>query len=211
MVSVGAAGLSEQQRLLLHRVVRFNTIAIALTIGLTAGLLLWLATAILLLRGGEQVGKHLGLLALFLPNYSVTWSGAMVGLFWGFVVGAASGAMLYLVYARSLRSGARLQYLEPQGGDGLHPPLMLLSGPALGMSLGALGALDVFFATNWLVVRGTAAYSENAALLGQYLPGYTVSFVGSLVGAAQVFAIAFVASLAIAAAYNAVTTRRARR
>ena len=64
----------------------------------------------------------------------------------------------------------------------------MFSGNALGIGLGALMALQLFVTTNWLVLRGTAPYSKNAALLSQYLPGYTVSFAGSLVGALELFA-----------------------
>jgi hypothetical protein len=195
-------------RAALDRAIRFNLIVIAVTMGAVAGALLWLATAILLLRGGEHVGVHLGLLGVFLPGYSVTWPGAWVGLFWGFVAGAASGAILYSTYAKGLRSGLN-QIFEPERRIGIRPPVMRISGPGLGLGLGALAAIQLFLATNWLVVRGTAPYSENAALLGQYLYGYTVSFVGSLIGCVQVFAMAFLASVFIAVVYNAIAARRA--
>ena len=71
-------------------------------------------------------------------------------------------------------------------------------------------ALHLILTTNWLVVRGTAAQSPNAALLGQYLPGYSVSFPGSPVGAAELFAVAFVLSHVLAVIYNAVARARTR-
>lgn len=195
---------------LLRRVIRFNLLAIAITMGFITGLILWLATAVLLLKGGESVGLHLGLLGVFLPGYEVTWSGAWVGLFWGFVAGAASGAVLYWTYAKGLRKGVAAHLVERPASEGLRPPVLLMSGPALGIGLGALVALQLLLTTNWLVVRGTAAYSTNAALLGEYLPGYSVSALGSLIGAAQVFALAFAASMFIAWVYNAIARWRAR-
>lgn len=205
LVSRGA----DRERGFLDRVIRFNLIALSITMGAMMGAILWVATAILLWRGGENVGMHLGLLGVFLPGYSVTWAGAWVGLFWGFVAGAASGAVIYLAYAKGLRAGIADQIVERPGSEGLRPPVMLLSGPALGIALGGLGALQLVLTTNWLVLRGTAPYSENAALLGQYLPGYTVSFVGSLIGAVQVFVIAFAASMLVALVYNWIARRRA--
>lgn len=194
---------------LLRRVVRFNLLAIAITIGLMTGAILWLATAVLLLKGGENIGMHLGLLSVFLPGYEVTWSGAWVGLIWGFVAGAASGAVLYWTYAKGLREGAMTYVVSRPALEGLRPPVLLMDGPALGIGLGTLGALQLLLATNWLVVRGTASYSRNAALLGEYLPGYSVSALGSLIGVAQVFALAFIASMFIALVYNAIARGRA--
>ena len=196
------------RRALLDRVIRFNLLAVGLAVGVMSGVILWLATIVLLLRGGENVGMHLGLLGVFLPGYSVTWGGAWVGLVWGLLIGTASGALIYWTYARGLRAGHAGQIMEAAANEGLRPPVMLLSGGALGIGLGALGALQLLLATNWLVVRGTAANSQNAALLGQYLPGYTVSVPGSFIGAAQVFVIAFVASMLVAAVYNRIVRLR---
>ncbi len=195
---------------LLRRVIRFNLIAIAVTTGLMTGALLWLATAALLWKGGENVGLHLGLLGVFLPGYEVTWSGAWVGLFWGFVAGAASGAVLYWTYAAGLRESLATHVVERPTAEGLRPPVLLMKGPVLGVGLGVLAALQLVLTTNWLVVRGTAAYSSNAALLGEYLPGYSVSTLGSVVGAAEVFVLAFLASMFVALIYNAIARRRAR-
>ena len=64
--------------------------------------------------------------------------------------------------------------------------------------------------TNWLVVRGTAPYSKNAALLSQYLPGYTVSLPGSIVGSIELFVAAFIVSHLLAGIYNAVARSRMR-
>jgi hypothetical protein len=196
------------QNAVLERVIRFNLLAVGITIGAMSGVILWVATVVLLLRGGENVGLHLNLLAVFFPGYAVTWAGAWVGLVWGFVAGAASGALFYWTYAQGLRRGVADRIVEPAVSDGLRPPVMLLSGRALGLALGVLAALQLFLATNWLVVRGTADRSENAMLLGQYLPGYAVSLQGSVIGALQVFAIAFVASLLVAGIYNLIVRLR---
>ena len=62
--------------------------------GVLCSLLLFLATAILLLQAGPgdyPVGPHLSDLANYLPGYSVTWTGAFVGAFYGFFIGAIGG------------------------------------------------------------------------------------------------------------------------
>ena len=60
----------------------------------------------------------------------------------------------------------------------------------------------------WLVLRGTADSSVHAALLGNYLPGYTVSVVGGLIGALELFVLVFVSSVMLAAIYNKVVDLR---
>lgn len=195
----------------LNAAIRVNTIIMAVALGLLGGAVLFLSTAILLLRGGHNVGMNLSLLSVFFPGYEVSWTGAFVGLLWGVVCGALSGTVLYWSYARTLRERLGSGILDASGGAGLTPPTFLFSGNALGIGLGALMALQLLVTTNWLVLRGTAPYSKNAALLSQYLPGYTVSFAGSIIGAAQLFLAAFVLSHALAAIYNAVARARAQR
>lgn len=201
--------LNNAESNVLDAAIRVNTIIMAVAFAVLGGALLWLSTVILLVRGGQNVGLHLSLLSVFFPGYSVSWSGAWVGLIWGMVAGALSGFVLYWSYARSLRERLEGQVLEAPGARGLTPPTFLFSGNALGVGLGALMALQLFVTTNWLVLRGTAPDSLNAALLSQYLPGFSVSFPGSLVGALQLFAVVFVLSHVLAGIYNFVARLRA--
>lgn len=207
----GGALLNQAELDLLKAAIRMNMIVMGIAFGLLGGSMLWLSTVILLLRGGYDVGLHLSLLAVFLPGYSVTWSGAWIGLLWGFIFGGVSGVILYWSYAGTLRERLGSRLLDASNATNeLTPPTFLMSGNALGIALGVLLALQLFVTTNWLVVRGTAASSPNAALLGEYLPGYTVSFAGSLVGALELFAVAFVFSHVLAAIYNCVARKRMR-
>lgn len=72
--------------------------------GISAGLLLggglFLATAVLLIKGGPNVGQHLQLLSAFFPGYRVTWAGAGLGFVYGFVLGYAIGRLIGTVYNR---------------------------------------------------------------------------------------------------------------
>jgi hypothetical protein len=202
--------LDAAEERVLQASIRINTIIMAVTLGLLCGTILWLSTVVLLLRGGFKVGLHLSLLSVFFPGYSVTWTGAWIGLAWGFVSGALAGTVLYWSYARTLRERLGTPVIESSANGNLAPPTLLFSGNALGLGMGLLMALPLIAMTSWLVVRGTAAYSYNAALLSQYLPGYKVSFAGSLIGAIELFAVAFVASRLLAGIYNAVARRRMR-
>ena len=69
-----------------------------ITVGLVAGLLLFAATNVLVLRGGEVVGPHLGLLGVYLPGYRVTFVGSLIGFVYAFVIGYALGRLIGTVY-----------------------------------------------------------------------------------------------------------------
>ena len=68
--------------------------------GLLCGLGLFLATAVLLVQGGTNVGAHLGLLRVYFPGYSVTWPGSVIGFVYAFVVGYALGRSVAAIYNR---------------------------------------------------------------------------------------------------------------
>ena len=78
--------------------VRIERAVLTLVFALFGGLGLFSMTALLLIKGGQLVGLHLALLGHFFPGYSVTWGGSVVGLFYGAVVGGASGWLLGTVY-----------------------------------------------------------------------------------------------------------------
>ena len=135
--------------------------------------------------------------------------GAWTGLLWGAIYGAISGGALAWLYARSL--GARLTDQVMWDADSarqLRPPLLQISSHALGISLGAIAALQLVFATLWLVLRGTADESVHAKLLSYYLPGYTVTLQGSLLGGLELFLLVYLSSVLVGKTYNAVTRYR---
>jgi len=65
-----------------------------LALGLLAALALFAATVILVMRGGHDVGKHLGMLGVYLPGYQVTWTGAFIGAAYMFFLGYGAGRMI---------------------------------------------------------------------------------------------------------------------
>jgi hypothetical protein len=89
---------TDEQRTLRRAVARLRAGIMAVTFGMAGGVGLFVATIWLVLRGGDRVGPHLGLLANYLPGYSVTWGGAVLGLFEGGLVGALVGATVAWLY-----------------------------------------------------------------------------------------------------------------
>lgn len=101
------------ERLILSRgLARLDPVALAAAVGIVSGVGLFLATAILLWRGGIAVGMHLGRLAFYLPGYDVSWPGAFVGLVEAGALGAAAGAVVawgWNVYHRLFVSILRMR------------------------------------------------------------------------------------------------------
>ena len=77
---------------------RLNGRAWGIALGFLFGCGLFFATVVLLLKGGDDVGQHLGLLSHYFPFYDVTWFGAFVGFAYAFVVGYAMGRVICLLY-----------------------------------------------------------------------------------------------------------------
>jgi NhaP-type Na+/H+ or K+/H+ antiporter len=85
---------------------------------------------------------------------------------------------------------------------------LFVDGKFLGIALGSVIASGLFISTNWLVFRGTADESVHAMLLVNYLPGYSISLAGSIIGALEVFAATFLLSWLFSWIYNAVASSR---
>jgi len=77
-----------------HKFVVLRPGSLAMVFAAFGGLALFLATSVLLLRGGQDVGKHLQLLRHYLPGYTVSWPGAFLGLAYGAGIGAVLGATI---------------------------------------------------------------------------------------------------------------------
>jgi ABC-type dipeptide/oligopeptide/nickel transport system permease subunit len=83
-----------------------------------------------------------------------------------------------------------------------------LNGHILGFVIGTLSAVMIFVATNWLVLKGGDEVGPHMSLLGQFLIGYSVTFAGSIIGAAYLFVIGYLCGLFIAWVYNWVVSLR---
>ena len=88
----------------LTTLLRLNARAWGIAVGLLFGLGVFLATVLLVLKGGPTVGPHLALLGQYLPGYTVTWRGAFIGFIYLFVIGYAVGRIIGAVYNALARS-----------------------------------------------------------------------------------------------------------
>jgi hypothetical protein len=80
--------------------------------------------------------------------------------------------------------------------------IMRLNALVHGMVTGVVVGLGIFLATNWLVLKGGEVVGPHLSLLGQFFIGYSVTFVGSLIGFAYGFAGGLGAGYFVASIYN---------
>ncbi|MFB3903306.1 MAG: hypothetical protein ACE15E_07625 [Acidobacteriota bacterium] len=81
--------------------------------------------------------------------------------------------------------------------------LMHLDAKLSGFVVGFCAAIGIFVATNWLVLKGGNVVGPHLSLLNQFLYGYRVTFVGSLIGSAYFLVGGFILGYFIARTYNA--------
>ncbi len=81
-------------------VARIHAAVLALVFGLVGGLGLFAMTAWLLIKGGDHVGPHLQLLGQYFIGYSVTWTGSIIGFFYGMLFGGVIGWSIGKIYNR---------------------------------------------------------------------------------------------------------------
>lgn len=171
--------------------VRVSARAWGLATGLVFGIGLFLATIVLVIKGGPDTGAHLGRLSRVLPGYDVTFTGALIGFLYAFVIGYALGRVLAPRRAVTVKGSSNSQ--------GKH---VRLNGASWGLAIGALSALLLFGATNALVLGKGEHVGEFAQNLAIYFPGYAVDFKGSLIGAVYVFAVGWLLGRLLGGVYN---------
>ncbi|MBN2490318.1 MAG: NAD(P)/FAD-dependent oxidoreductase [Planctomycetes bacterium] len=91
------------QTVLVRSIARMDKLALAVAVGIVAGLAAFGATLALVLKGGDVIGPNLELLSQYFWGYTVTVEGAFLALGYGLAAGAVSGWLL--AYLRNLILG----------------------------------------------------------------------------------------------------------
>lgn len=169
---------------LVRTLARANAIYAGIVVGLVLGFGLWLASAFLILQAKEPLGPTLGLLSNYLPGYTVSWGGAVVGALWlsvfAFLV-TFPAAWLYFV--------AAFHHVEdvPEPAEQISEvpnTVARIRVPGFAAAAGLLCGGALLLATLILVIRGGTDPNTgyHLGLLSNYLPGYTVTFGGAFLG-----------------------------
>lgn len=175
-----------------HELIRINARAWGVSFGLLSGLGILIATNVLVLKGGENVGHHLGRLGNVLPGYDVTFQGSLIGFVYLFVVGYALGRLLSP--KRPVPTAEARELLASR-----HPPI---HGHVWGLALGVMAGGGLGALTAGLVVRGGDNVGELLGRLAIFLPGYTVTWPGALVGTLYLLVIGYAIGRVVAGLYN---------
>src|SRR5262249_26126148 len=124
---------------------------------------------------------------------------------------STAGRPLDLLSGRAAGRGIPNVVPDPPPPD---PPfqsrMVRLNALVTGVTTGLTAGFALFLVTNWLVLKGGRVVGPHLALLGQFLVGYRVTFVGSLVGSVDVFVLGFVTGFGVARLYNWLADWRAR-
>jgi hypothetical protein len=91
---------SQEKRVVASTILEINAKGWGMAVGLTLALGLFVATNVLVFKGGTLVGPHLGLLSAYFPGYSVTFLGSLIGFVYAFVLGYAAGRTVVVIYNR---------------------------------------------------------------------------------------------------------------
>lgn len=75
-----------------------NAKAVGFALGALCGLVVFVATNWLLVKGGDTVGPHLALLSQYFIGYDVSFTGSLIGFMYGFAAGGVAGLLLGWLY-----------------------------------------------------------------------------------------------------------------
>jgi hypothetical protein len=92
----------------------------------------------------------------------------------------------------------------------LERAVLRLNSNILGLVLGIISGLGLFLATNFLILKGGKVVGPHLALLSQFFPFYSVTFLGSIIGFGYGLLTGYLAGFFIASIYNLVVRLKTR-
>lgn len=88
-------------------ILRLNAKMLGLVLGIMLGLIIFLATNWIVIKGGHVtssgeyvIGPHIQLLSQFFIGYKVSFLGSIIGFAYGFAVGTLIGTLIGWIYNR---------------------------------------------------------------------------------------------------------------
>jgi hypothetical protein len=86
------------EEVILTRLMRLNATIHGIVFGLVVGLIIFLSTLWLVIKGGAVVGPNLSLLGQFFIGYDVSLLGSFIGFGYGFLTGFLIGYFIATLY-----------------------------------------------------------------------------------------------------------------
>jgi hypothetical protein len=81
-------------KLIVKSLAKLNSVALGIAVGTLLALIIFLATNVLIFKGGDVIGPNLALLSQYFIGYKVTFVGSLIGLLYGFVSGFILGWLI---------------------------------------------------------------------------------------------------------------------
>ena len=97
--------------------------------------------------------------------------------------------------------------LTAQERQALQKTIVQIHEQGWGIAFGLLLGLGLLVATNVLILKGGPTVGAHLSLLRLYFPGYSVTFLGSLIGFVYAFVLGYAIGRVIATIYNGLTAR----
>ena len=97
--------------------------------------------------------------------------------------------------------------LKDKEWDVIQSSVASLRASVMAVVFAMVGGVGLFVATAWLLLRGGPNVGETLSLLGNYYPGYTVTWGGSILGLFYGAITGGVIGYAVAFVYNRVAGR----
>lgn len=98
--------------------------------------------------------------------------------------------------------------IESREGQLIETAIVRLRSRVMATVFALVGGTGVFLATAWLLVRGGPSVGLHLNLLSNYFPGYSVTWLGSLIGFVYGCIVGGVVGWSLAWIYNRVTDIR---
>lgn len=84
----------ETDKLIVESLAKIDGLALGVSLGTLFGLGIFLATNILILKGGDVVGPNLALLSQYFVGFEVSLKGSVIGLIYGLIAGFTTGWLI---------------------------------------------------------------------------------------------------------------------
>ena len=85
---------TDADELIVKSLARLDVIALGISLGTLFAVAIFLATIILVFKGGNEVGPNLALLSQYFIGYDVTFGGSLIGSVYGFMSGMILGFLI---------------------------------------------------------------------------------------------------------------------
>lgn len=85
---------SAMDAIIINSFAKLDSMAMGISLGTLFALVIFLATNLLVIKGGDKIGPNLALLNQYFVGYDVSFGGSLIGLVYGFLTGLILGFLI---------------------------------------------------------------------------------------------------------------------